>query len=298
MSSKRSINWILHAFDDILGSAKGEMSMPELICPVCREKLILDKRSYRCGKGHCFDLAKSGYVNLLPPSAGGKRHGDDKLMVKARSRFLDKGFYDKLSDAVAQCVNFYSPDLAHIVDAGCGEGKYTADMLKTLEQAGKQAHILGIDISKDALICAAKRCKNINFCAASTAHMPIEDESCHIVVNIFSPFMAEEFYRVLKPGAKLIRVVPLKMHLWELKALIYDKPFPNPPMDMEAPGFKIVDTQPLCYEISLNSSEEIMDLFMMTPYYYKTGAADQQKAAQAEHLETKLEFGIYVYEKL
>lgn len=272
--------------------------MPELICPVCRDKLSLENKSYRCGKGHCFDLAKSGYVNLLPPASGGKRHGDDKLMVKARSRFLDKGFYDSLSHCVADCVNKYAGSHVHIVDAGCGEGKYTADILRTLEAAGKRAHILGIDISKEALICAGKRCKGIDFCAASTAHMPIEDESTHIVVNIFSPFMAQEFARVLKLGGKLIRIVPLEKHLWELKELIYDKPFPNPPMDMEAEGFGIIDSLQLCYEIELSSSEEIMDLFMMTPYYYKTGAADQQKAANAESLKTKLEFGIYVYEKL
>ncbi len=272
--------------------------MPELICPVCREKLTINNKSYICTKGHCFDLAKSGYVNLLPPSAGGKRQGDDKLMVKARSRFLDKGFYNRLSESIAQCVTEYAPDDVHIVDAGCGEGKYTSDMLKALENKGKQAHILGIDISKEALICAGKRCKELTLCAASTAHMPIEDESAHIIVNIFSPFMAEEFARVLKSKGKLIRVVPLENHLWELKALIYDNPLPNPPMDMEAEGFRIIREQQLCYEIELSSSEEIMDLFMMTPYYYKTGAEDQKKAESADKLRTKLEFGIYVYEKL
>ena len=296
-SSKLSINWILQSFNVILFSAKGEIFMPQLICPVCREKLTLNNKSYICPKGHCFDLAKSGYVNLLPPSAGGKRHGDDKLMVKARTRFLDRGFYNKLSDSIAQCVCNYSEDEVHIVDAGCGEGKYTADMLSALKAEGKQAHILGIDISKEALICAGKRCKELTLCAASTAHMPIEDESCHIVVNIFSPFMAEEFARVLGPKGKLIRIVPLEKHLWELKELIYDKPLPNPPMDMEAEGFEIIARQQLCYEIELESSEEIMDLFMMTPYYYKTGAEDQKKAESADHLKTKLEFGIYVYEK-
>ena len=272
--------------------------MPELICPVCRETLSLNKRSYVCPKGHCFDVAKSGYVNLLPPSAGGKRHGDDKLMVKARSRFLDKGFYNPLSEAIAHCANNYAEDTVHVADAGCGEGKYTADLLNFLEARGKQAHILGLDISKEALIAAGKRCKALKLCAASTAHMPIEDESCHLVLNIFSPFMPEEFARVLKTQGKLIRVVPLEKHLWELKALIYDEPYPNPPMDMETEGFKIIEEKQLCYEIELSSSEEIMDLFMMTPYYYKTSAQDQEKASKAEKLKTRLEFGIYVYEKL
>lgn len=272
--------------------------MAELICPVCGEKLNLNGRSYICPKRHCFDMAKSGYVNLLPPAPGGKRHGDDRLMVKARSRFLDKGFYNPLSDAIASCVDAFSGSTVNIVDAGCGEGKYTADLLRKLESSGKKADIVGIDISKEALICAAKRSKALTLCAASTAHMPLADSWADVLLNIFSPFMPEEFLRVLKTGGKLIRVVPLEDHLWELKELIYDVPYPNPPMDMEAEGFKIADVQKLCYEIELNSSEEIMDLFMMTPYYYRTGAADQQKAEKAEHLHTRLEFGIYVYEKI
>ena len=272
--------------------------MPELICPICGEKLNPGDRSFLCLKDHCFDRAKSGYVNLLPPAPGGKRHGDDKLMVKARTRFLDKGFYDPLSGAIAACVDSISGSSVNIVDAGCGEGKYTADLHSFLENRGKQADIVGIDISKDALIYASKRCKSLSFFAASTAHMPLADSWADVVLNIFSPFMPEEFCRVLKTGGKLVRVVPLEGHLWELKELIYDVPYPNPPMDMEAEGFKIADVQKLCYEIDLSSKEEIMDLFMMTPYYYKTGAADQAKAENAEQLHTRLEFGIYVYEKI
>ena len=272
--------------------------MPELICPLCGGVLQNREKSYLCPRGHCFDIARSGYVNLLPPAPGGKRHGDDKLMVKARTRFLDKGFYDPLSERVSCCVDAFAGSPVWVVDAGCGEGKYTADLLKKLEESGKQADIVGIDISKEALICAAKRSRSLSLCAASTAHMPLPDAWADVVLNIFSPFMPEEFARVLKPAGRLVRVVPLENHLWELKALIYDRPFPNPPMDMEHPLFRIVEEQRLCYEIGLHSPEEIMDLFMMTPYYYKTGAADQEKAARAEWLRTRVEFGIYVYEKL
>ena len=118
--------------------------MPELICPICKNPLCLKEKSYVCSKGHCFDIAKSGYVNLLPPSPMGKRHGDDKLMVKARSRFLDKGFYDPLSKEISKIINLLVDDNCHIVDAGCGEGKYTAEVLEYLETQGKTAHILGI----------------------------------------------------------------------------------------------------------------------------------------------------------
>lgn len=271
--------------------------MPQLICPVCSLPLNLQDKSYRCEKGHCFDRAKSGYVNLLPPAPGGKRHGDDKLMVKARTDFLDKGYYDPLSNAIAEQVTNHDGKHLHIVDAGCGEGKYTVDILNRLTAHGKTADIVGIDISKEALICAARRSKELTLCVASTAHMPLAGGCADVVLNIFSPMMAEEFSRVLNRDGILICAVPLEKHLWELKQLIYDTPYENPAPGTELPGFKLLSRQDLRYEIELNSGEEIASLFKMTPYYYKTGAADQQKAEQAEYLKTTVEFGILVYGK-
>ena len=271
--------------------------MPELMCPVCGQRLILEGKTYRCETGHCFDCAKSGYVNLLPPAPGGKRHGDDKLMVKARTDFLDKGFYDPLAREIARCVADCSAEYLHIVDAGCGEGKYTVDVLNHLAEHGKTADIVGIDISKEALICAARRSKALKLCVASTAHMPLADGCADVVLNIFSPFMGEEFARVLKPDGRLLCVVPLERHLWELKQLIYDTPYENPAPNEALPGFELVGRQDLRYEIELNRNEDIINLFKMTPYYYKTGADDQKKAEKADCLKTAIEFGVFVYRK-
>ena len=271
--------------------------MPELMCPVCGLPLTLEGKTYRCGKNHCFDCAKSGYVNLLPPAPGGKRHGDDGLMVKARTDFLDKGYYDPLAREIARQTAECEGDHLHIVDAGCGEGKYTADVLQCLGEQGRTADVVGIDISKEALICAARRSKALKLCVASTAHMPLSDGCADVVLNIFSPMMAEEFARVLKPDGRLICAVPLERHLWELKALIYDTPYENPAPAVELNGFTLVERRDLRYEIELGSNEDIINLFKMTPYYYKTGAADQQKAERADYLKTAVEFGVLVYRK-
>lgn len=272
--------------------------MPELLCPVCGQPLSLEGSSYRCGKGHCFDRAKSGYVNLLPPAPGGKRRGDDKLMVRARTEFLNRGYYDPLADAVADCVAHCDRAHLEIVDAGCGEGKYTVAVQERLAACGKTADIVGIDISKEALMGAARRSGALTLCAASTAHMPLADGCADVVLNIFSPLMAEEFARVLREDGRLICVVPLERHLWELKALIYDTPYENPPPDERLSGFELKQRRELRYAIELNSGADIVSLFKMTPYYYKTGAADQQKAERASHLKTTVEFGIFVYEKV
>ena len=271
--------------------------MNDFICPVCGGALLKNEKTYACGKGHSFDIAKSGYVNLLPSSGKGKRHGDDKLMVRARTALFSRGHYDNLSDLIADFADEYSAKGVRVLDAGCGEGKYSCDVLDRLRRAGKEPVVIGVDISKDALIQAARRSKELRLAAASSAALPLPDGSIGLILNIFSPFMGGEFRRVLCPGGKLIRAYPLARHLWELKELIYDKPYENPVTDMEEEGFRIVDRREIRYPIHLSGSEEIMALFQMTPYYYKTGAADQAKARQAQALDTWLEFGVVVYEK-
>ena len=92
-----------------------------LCCPVCGGTLERCAGAYRCEKNHSFDIAKSGYVNLLLNSSQG-HHGDDKLMVRARRDFLDKGYYDRFIAAVADAAAEFAPNKAAVLDAGCGEG--------------------------------------------------------------------------------------------------------------------------------------------------------------------------------
>lgn len=129
------------------------------------------------------------------------------------------------------------------------------------------------------------------------AHLPVEDGSVDVVLNIFSPFVPEEFARVLKPGGYLLRAYPLREHLWELKALIYDTPRDNPPTPLTTEGFTLVETREVRDIIRLSCNEDILSLFRMTPYYYKTGAKDQQKAEQAQELSVKLAFGLAIYQR-
>ena len=77
--------------------------MVNLRCPVCAGALEKRAGAYLCPKNHSFDIAKSGYVNLLLNSSQG-HHGDDKLMVRARRDFLDKGYYDRFIAAVADAA--------------------------------------------------------------------------------------------------------------------------------------------------------------------------------------------------
>lgn len=267
------------------------------ICPVCRGKLNKNEKMYACENGHTFDISRHGYVNLLMASGKGKVHGDDKVMLRARADFLNRGFYDVLSREVSESAVSHCKNGGRIVDAGCGEGKYTADIKALSEKEEKDIEVVGIDISKDALSLAARRDKDISFAVASTASMPLEAESADVIVSIFAPFFAEEFSRVLKKDGIIIRVFPLEKHLWELKGLLYDNPYENPIADMAEEGLLKVEERGVSYNMEFKSNGDIESLFAMTPYFYRTGDEDKKKLSGVTRLSCRAEFGIVVYKK-
>lgn len=267
--------------------------MSNFICPVCKSELLLSERTYKCPNNHCFDLSKDGYVNLLMSQQSSlKRHGDDKLMVHSRRNFLEKGFYKTLCDALCESVKSEAADGGTIIDVGCGEGYYTYAIARN-----SGFEIFGIDISKDALKYAAKSIKNGKFAVASAFSLPFSDGSADCLLNIFAPSAYGEFHRVLKPNGKLIKAVPLEEHLWELKCALYEEPYKNKPEKRDEELFKLVSSKEIKYKIHLTESEDVGNLFRMTPYYYKTGREDAQRLLSRNCLETTVHFGVEVYEK-
>ena len=129
--------------------------MIQVICPVCGAALEPQGTAWRCVQGHCFDVARQGYVNLLTVTQKHSRHpGDTREMVAARRAFLDAGWYAPIAGALADLVRRFCPAAASVLDAGCGEGYY-------LSQLGWIPERWGIDISRDAACCgrAASLCR-------------------------------------------------------------------------------------------------------------------------------------------
>lgn len=268
------------------------------ICPVCRGELSEEEKLYRCENRHCFDKSKFGYVNLLQSQkSSAKRHGDDRMMIRARRDFFDGGYYGFLRDALCEICEKYLPDGGEVLDAGCGECWYSAGLKQYYSEKGKEISFAGIDISKDALEFASKRKSGIKLAVASLFDLPFADESFDMVLNIFSPEAVDEFRRVTKTGGCLIRIIPLEMHLYGLKAAIYEKPYLNDVPDAKLEGFSFVGANQLKADLHIDSNEAIQNLFRMTPYYYKTGVDDQKKINNLEKLETQAEFEIRVYRK-
>lgn len=266
------------------------------ICPVCGAELWRDTKAYRCESGHCFDIAKKGYVNLLM-SQSSSQHGDSKEMIASRAEFLNRGFYDKLSAEICDCVIKYSPQETRVLDAGCGECKYTFDVLKSLSEAGRCPEVIGIDISKEALAFSRRRGSGLSLAVASTAELPVASGSVDVLINIFAPFSPGEFSRVIKNNGVIIRAYPLARHLWELKELIYDKPYENPALAPEK-GLILCEERKLKYKFELESAKEIFSLFEMTPYFHRTSAHDKEKLSKYNHLSCSAEFGIAIYKKI
>ena len=267
--------------------------MSVFICPVCKGALEKSTGAYRCSNNHSFDISRFGYVNLLmSQQSAKKRHGDDKLMVSARRDFLSQGFYKKLCDALCDAV---STNLKHnnvVADVGCGEGYYSQAIF---DNTGVK--LCGVDISKDALRYAARSMKASEFAVASAFELPFANESIDCVLNVFAPSAYEEFHRVLNNNGILIKAVPLEEHLWELKCALYEKPYKNKPEIRNEDLFELVSVNELKYEITLESSEDILNLFKMTPYYYKTSREDSERLMNKKSLSTTVHFGVEIYRK-
>ena len=268
-------------------------------CPVCAAPLTREERVYRCPNRHSHDISKEGYTHLLMANQkNSAAPGDDKGMAAARRDFLSKDYYHPLLDALCSLVLSHSGKTPAILDAGCGEGYYTAGVYQALVSAGKQPKMAGIDISKFILRTAAKREKAVEFAVASSYHLPLADESVDLLLNCFSPLALEEFLRVLKPGGTFLYVVPAADHLWELKQVLYDEPYPNEEKETPYEGFRYEAIVPVEDTITLESQTDIHNLFQMTPYYWKTPKSGSERLAALDTLTTRISFRVHVFKKL
>ncbi len=272
--------------------------MSVFCCPVCGESLELSGKSYICSRRHCFDIAKSGYVNLLLSKHQGKTiHGDNRIMLRGRRDFLEKGYYRPLCDKICETVEKYAENGDVLLDAGCGEGYYTSAVSEALGRLGIAADMYGIDISKDAAELAAKRKSGVRFAAASVFHIPVISESCDILLTMFAPYCGGEYSRVLKKDGIMIMAIPSREHLWEMKQAVYDTPYKNEVKTYELEKFDFLGSERVSFTMKINSAKDIRSLFAMTPYSYRTGQRDRQRLMALETLETTADFEVLTYRR-
>lgn len=261
----------------------------EYRCPKCKQMLSRIEQTYRCENGHTYDIAKSGYTNLFLSNR--KMSGDNKEMVQARTRFLSHGYYEPLLQRICALVKENKPDV--LIDAGCGEGYYTNACKTQLPNC----EIFGFDVSKYALMQAVKAKNKVQYAVASVKDMPLVDGCGDMLISVFAPIYIEEVRRILKSNGIFLKVEPGPKHLYELKTILYDEVYDNEAEAVSYEGMALIHEELLDADCDIQSQEDIQALFQMTPYYYRTSKEAGMRLMELEHLSTRIQFHIELYQK-
>ena len=250
-----------------------------MVCPICGALLQKQERQYTCENRHSFDIARQGYVNLLPvQQKKSLTPGDTREQVLSRRAFLEAGFYQSIADALIAAAKKYAV-AGQILDIGCGEGWYSAQLADALG-----ASLTGLDISKEAVRCAAAKYKGKLWLTATAAHIPVPDGSADLVTSLFALTLPEEFSRVLKPGGLYFQVLAAQDHLLGLKGIIYDSlKFKEKDSVPELPGFTRLESIPIRFSFTVEG-EQVQNLFSMTPHVFRIGKAGAERLRQTQTL--------------
>lgn len=277
-----------------------------LACPIDGEQLQQAGKQLTCKNGHSFDIARQGYVNLLPVQhKRSKQPGDSKAMVLARTQFLDTDIYQpiatKLSDIVSAQMTA-EKDMC-LLDAGCGEGYYFDHVFKNLvnREGAASLSFIGLDISKDAILQSTKRNKQISWIVGTNRQPPVEDESVDIILCLFGFLSFDGFNKVLKPGGRIILVDPGSDHLKELREIIYPELKDSEQDDLAETvhaGFSQVDSETLRFKSRIYDNETINNLLVMTPHFYRASKQGREAACRLSELEISVDVIFRVLEKV
>nr|WP_297349067.1 methyltransferase domain-containing protein [uncultured Glaciecola sp.] len=258
-------------------------------------------------------------MNLLPvQNKRSKMPGDDVEMVSARTTFFARKPYAPLAKRLAEVISSIEThntdglsvprnqlDVAdtpvNIYDSGCGEGYYL-EALSTLLLRPKLAHksalysFSGHDISKAAVVAAAKRNQGKQLVVASTINIPVLDRSQDIILQVFAPACAAQYARVLHSNGVVITVDPAPKHLFELKQLVYEKPERHQKHNAVLSGFEIRQQHNIDFSVTLDSAEVRLALLQMTPFYWKTNEL-QRRLIQQSLTKVTADFVITIWQQ-
>ncbi|ELT4631785.1 methyltransferase domain-containing protein [Acinetobacter baumannii] len=268
------------------------MTTQNLMCPVCRQRLELVSKTWRCEQGHSYDIAKQGYVNLhVVQHKHSKNPGDTPESVDARRAFLQGGYYQPLQQAVVHLLKDLKAKM--VLDIGCGEGYYTSAMQQVVEQC------IGVDIAKNAVQRAAKLNDKVTWVVGTGATLPVIDQSMDVCTSLFSPIPQTEILRVLNDDGYLIVVTPATDHLYAMREALFEQVNPHTPqkfVEQLQDLFELKEQQVIDAPLVLDQ-QALKNLIAMTPYAYKASPERRMQLEQKAHLQVTASFQIYLFQK-
>ncbi|WP_342595093.1 putative RNA methyltransferase [Salinicola lusitanus] len=283
-----------------------------LACPLDGNPMQLQDGTWRCDAGHSFDVARQGYTHLLPVQHKRSRDpGDSKAMVAARQRFLNAGHYRPVADAVARAALSAQPEggVLRCLDAGCGEGYYLRRLAETAREQDAALSLLGLDISKWAVLSAARQERAMSrepqepagsqWVVASNARLPVLDGALDCVLCLFGFPVYAQFARVLAPGGVLIQAEVGPDHLRELREIIYPNLKPEREASQAVPdGLVRRDVETVRFPLTLGEPQAIADLLAMTPHLYRASAEGRDRAAALDSLSVTVDVRLTSFVRL
>ena len=263
-----------------------------LICPICGNQLNDEGKRYVCAQNHSFDVARQGYVNLLTVQ---QKHslnpGDTREQVLSRREFLEAGHYAPIAQMLIDTAKELGLS-GQILDVGCGEGYYSSRLADALD-----APLTGLDISKEAVRCAAAKYKGKQWLCATAAHIPVEEGSVSLLTSLFALTLPEEFRRVLKPDGYYFQVLAAEDHLLGLKSIIYDRlMFKEKDTVPELPGFERLRSIPIRFEFTVEG-QQVQNLFSMTPHVFRIGKDGAERLRKTQRLTDTASCVLNVYRR-
>lgn len=271
-----------------------------LRCPQCTQPLRVDSRSLKCPAGHTFDIAREGYVNLLPPRGGSHRvHGDSAAMVDARGRFFACGHYTPLAHALIGVLDhaLAGRGVPRLLDAGCGEGHLLGMLVDGLVADGQRPRVYGFDLSKAAIRLAARRLPHAALAVANVRHAwPFAAAVFDVVLSVLAPRNGVEFARMLRPGGRLVIVIPGPDHLANLRAIVPLLPV-SPDKESrllgDLAGFHLQSRQEVRFPLRL-AGEDAGLLVDMTPNAWAVPGTDKATLRGRGEVTTDASFVVLV----
>ena len=265
----------------------------ELKCPLCGGLLTKSENALRCPSRHSFDVARQGYVHLLPvQSKHSAAPGDTREQVLSRRAFLESEAYAPICDALTEAARARGIG-GQLLDVGCGEGWYSARLARALGLS-----LTGLDISKEAVRCAAAKYKGHQWLCASASRLPVADGSVDLLTSLFAVTFPEEFRRVLKKDGHLFQVLAAQDHLMGLKSIIYDEILLKEKDSVpELPGFRLEESIPIRFTFTVEGAQ-VANLFSMTPHVYRIGPAGAERLRRTEQLTDTASCVLNIYRPL